>query len=347
MENESRRIKMEQSYHSFLMALKGKTVTIYKAGPESKKGKILDVKPDYIALHVQTNNNNNNNDNKKENEKNTNQNDQDTVVYYQVDHIKSVIEDTKTNSMQTLEELPEVEYYHSDCFIGLLEQFVDQTIQINQGGPQSKHGVLVAVFDDFLVLFTEDDGLVYFNTYHVKSVSKFKQNDNNDEANNQPVMLIPEWISVDEFHDVFKYLSHQWVSINRGGPDAMEGVLVENVGGHYTLVNNQEVMRIHPFHIQSISVGPKGHLKQQNNNQNNENKDQDKNEESSKETNESSSSCNESSSSKDESSSSKDESSSSSGKRSTGKKRSSRRRSSRRHSHKEKIIKTIDYKWKY
>ncbi|MDP4087536.1 MAG: spore coat protein [Bacillota bacterium] len=333
---------MEQSYHSFLMALKGKTVTIYKAGPESKKGKILDVKPDYITLYAQNNNNNNNNkDNNKENNTN-NQNDQNTVVYYQVDHIKSVIEDTKTNSMQIMEELPEVEYYNSDSFIGLLEQFIDQTIQINQGGPQSKHGVLVAVSDDFLVLFTEDDGLVYFNTQHVKSVSKFKQNEQNDETINQPTMLIPEWISVDEFHDVFKYLSHQWVSINRGGPDAMEGVLVENVGGHYTLVNNQEVMRIHPFHIQSISVGPKGHLKQQNNNQNNnqndnENKDQEKNEESSDESNESSSSSNESSSSSSE-------------RRSTGKKRSTRRSNRRRTSSrscKEKIIKTIDYKWKY
>jgi spore coat protein B len=317
---------MEQSYHSFLMALKGKTVTIYKAGPESKKGKILDVKPDYIALYVQNNN------------------DQNTVVYYQVDHIKSVIEDTKTNSMQIMEELPEVEYYDSNCFIGLLEQFVDQTIQINQGGPQSKHGVLVAVFDDFLVLFTDDDGLVYFNTLHVKSVSKFIQN---NETNNQPTLQIPEWICVDEFHDVFKYLSHQWVSINRGGPDAMEGVLVENVGGHYTLVNNQEVMRIHPFHIQSISIGPKGHLKQQNNNQNNNEK---KNEESSEETNESSSSSNESSSLSDESSSSSHESSSSSNKRrSTGKKRSTRRSNRRRTSSpsKERIIKTIDYKWKY
>ncbi|WML44109.1 spore coat protein CotH [Neobacillus sp. PS3-40] len=343
---------MEQSYHSFLMALKGKTVTIYKAGPESKKGKILDVKPDYIALHAENNNNNNNDQSKKDN--NDNQNDQNTVVYYQVQHIKSVIEDTKTNSMQIMEEQAEVEYFRSENFISLMEQFVDQTIQINQGGPQSKHGILVAVFGDFLVLYTDDDGLVYFNIEHVKSVSKFNENKQNDEnATNIPELQIPECVCVDLFQDVFKYFSHQWVSINRGGPDAMEGVLVENVGGHYTLVNNQEVMRIHPFHIQSISVGPKGHLKQNNNENNNENNDENKNQEQNEESsNECSSSSNESSSSSDESSSSSNESSSSSnGKRSSGKRRSSRkssrRRSNRHRSCRENIVKSIDYTWKY
>ena len=55
-------------------------------------------------------------------------------------------------------------------------------------------------------------------------------------------------------------MEHKWVSINRGGPEAMEGVLVENAGGHYTLVSNEEVLRIHPYHIRSISSGPKGSL---------------------------------------------------------------------------------------
>jgi spore coat protein B len=324
------------------MALKGKTVTIYKAGPESKKGKILDVKPDYIALYVQ----NNNNDNNKNNENNNNQNAQNTVIYYQVHHIKSVIEDTKTNSMQIMDVLDEVEYYQSNDFISLLEQLTDETIQINQGGPQSKHGKLVAVFDDFLVLFTEDDSLVYFNIEHVKSVSKHNQNNQNDENINKTELIIPEWVCADLFQDVFKYFSHQWVSINRGGPDAMEGVLVENAGGHYTLVNNQEVMRIHPYHIQSISVGPKGHLKQQNNNQNG---NQDENEESCNKNEESSSSHDESSSSREESSSSNEESSSTSRRRSTGKKssrKSSRRRKTCNRSNRENVVKTIDYIWK-
>lgn len=309
------------------MALKGKTVTIYKAGPESKTGKVLDVKPDYIALYAQ-NNNKDNKDNSKENEKNSkNQNDQNTVVYYQVDHIKSIIEDTKTNSMQITEELPEIEYYHSDSFKGLLERFVDQTIQINQGGPQSKHGVLVAVFGNFLVLFTDDDGLVYFNTQHVKSISKF----NGDEQDIQQTMLISNWICVDEFHDLFKDLSNQWVSVNRGGPDAMEGILVESMEGHYTLINNQEVMRIHPFHIQSISVGPKGHLKQQNNNQNKkENKNKEKNKKLSDESNESPRSSSEHRTTRK--------------KRSTGRSHKSRTSNSPR---RERVIKTIDYKWKY
>lgn len=329
---------MEQSYHSFLEALKGKTVTIYRGGPESKTGKLLDVKDDYITLNAQTNNNNNNNKNNDENNNNNNQNNnQNTVVYYQVQHVKSISEDSKTNSAQVLEEQEDVEYLEAESYVELIEQFTNETIQINQGGPESKYGKLVGISGDFLVMYTEDDGIVYTNIQHVKSVSKYNQNNQNEQENenNENEVQIPEWVCPDDFQDVFKHFSHQWVSINRGGPEAMEGVLVENAGGHYTLVNNQEVMRIHPFHIQSISGGSKGHLKQNNNQNNNqENKNQNQNEESSNQSEESSSS---------------QESSSSNEKRSTGNKKSSRKsgkRTSRNRSNREKVVKTIDYIWK-
>ena len=336
---------MEQSYHSFLMALKGKTVTIYKGGPESKQGRLLDVKPDYITLYAQNNNNNNNNKNNQNNQNNqnnnNNQNDnnnQNTVVYYQAQHVKSVIEDTVSNSMQLMEEQEEVEHFEGETFIELIEQLVEKTVQINQGGPESKYGLLVGVSGDFLILYTEDDGLVYVNSQHVKSISEYTQNNQNNQNNQngnvnnqQQEVQIPEWVIEDTFQDVFKHLSHQWVSINRGGPEAMEGVLVENVGGHYTLVNNQEIMRIHPYHIKSISSGPKGYLKQnnQNNNQDNSQNDNQNNNQNSNENN--------------NQSENKDSSKNSDGKSEKNEKKSG---SSSKHSSKEKVVKTIDYNWK-
>ena len=162
----------------------------------------------------------------------------------------------------------------ADTFAELVEQLAEETIQINQGGPESKYGVLLGMKNDFLHLYTEDDGIVYFNIHHIKSVSKYQNNNNNDNNNNnnnnQQQVVYPDTIDASDFGGVFKHLEHKWVSINRGGPEAMEGVLVENAGGHYTLVSNEEVLRVHPYHIRSISAGAKGSL--QNNNQNNNHK---------------------------------------------------------------------------
>ena len=69
----NRKSTQTQSYHSFLESLKGKTVTIYRGGPESKSGKLLDVKSDYVTLYAQDNNNNNNNNNNNQNNNQQNQ----------------------------------------------------------------------------------------------------------------------------------------------------------------------------------------------------------------------------------------------------------------------------------
>lgn len=333
--DKSSRDEGQQSFHSFLMALKGKTVTIYRGGPESKTGKLLDVQEDYITLYAQENNQNQNqaqNQNQTveqlQNEENKKQN---KIVYYQVQHVKSIIEDTKSNSIQVMDAGDEeIGCLEADNFTGVLAQMMDENIQINQGGPESKQGKLVGLSGDFLVLFTDDDGIVYINTHHVKSVSKNIKNNQNELL--EEAVVIPKWVKAEYFHDVFRCFSHQWVSINRGGPEAMEGVLVENAGGHYTLVNNQEVMRIHPYHIKSINCGPKGSLKQNKQ----ENKQENAQEESVENKSEENSSSEESSSS---SSSSSSEHKRSSRSKSTGRKR-------RRHSSRENVTKTIDYHWK-
>ncbi|MEK1830206.1 hypothetical protein AAAC51_17230 [Priestia megaterium] len=72
------------------------------------------------------------------------------------------------------------------------------------------------------------------------------------------------------FNDLFANLSHKWVSINNGGPEAVEGVLVQSRNGTFTLVQNNQVLRLQPRHVKTICVGAKGAFKQNDNNQNNE-----------------------------------------------------------------------------
>ncbi|NJI53303.1 spore coat protein CotH [Bacillus subtilis] len=233
----------EISYYNFLHSMKDKIVTVYRGGPESKKGKLAAVKSDYIALQAE----------KK-------------IIYYQLEHVKSITEDTN-NSTTTIEteEMPDADDFHS-----LIGQLMNQSVQFNQGGPESKKGRLVWLGDDYAALNTNEDGVVYFNIHHIKSISKHEP-DLKIEGQTPSGVLEADYLS-----EVFKSLTHKWVSINRGGPEAIEGILVDNADGHYTIVKNQEVLRIYPFHIKSISLGPKGSYKKEdekNEHQNQEDSD--------------------------------------------------------------------------
>ncbi|PAC87360.1 spore coat protein CotH [Bacillus subtilis] len=232
----------EISYYNFLHSMKDKIVTVYRGGPESKKGKLTAVKSDYIALQAE----------KK-------------IIYYQLDHVKSITEDTNnsTTAIET-EEMPDADDFHS-----LIGQFMNQSVQFNQGGPEFKKGRLVWLGDDYAALNTNEDGVVYFNIHHIKSISKHEP-DLKIEGQTPSGVL-----EADDLSEVFKSLTHKWVSINRGGPEAIEGILVDNADGHYTIVKNQEVLRIYSYHIKSISLGPKGSYKKED--QKNEQSQEDNN----------------------------------------------------------------------
>lgn len=351
---ESRKFARDEqsstTYHTFLNSLKGKMVTIYRGGPESKTGKLLDVSEDYVTLQVTNENDNNDGEetNKENHTNNNNENNKEqTVIYYQAHHLKSVSEDSKKNSMQLLEEEngEDVEYIQAENFFELIDRLKGEKIQINQGGPEVKNGDLLGSAQDFLVLNTEDDGVVYYHVYHVKSISKYKDNQNNE----QQTTTYPTYVEANTFHDVFKQLTHKWVSINRGGPEATEGVLVGNEEGHYTLVNNEEVLRIHPFHIKNISTGAKGYFKKMNNN---EEKDIEANQETTEDNgNDSKGNWDEAYSHDFRSDRESRHSRSSRNRRSDRDKEHRRsryddRRSYRRESIRENVLETIDYVWK-
>jgi spore coat protein B len=310
------RNSVQDSYHSFLESLRGKEVTIYRGGPESKSGILLDVQTDFVTVLAQNNNNKNNNQNAQNNQK------QNTVVYYNISHIASISENSVNNSTLKLQQETNTdltEFVQSDSFTGVVEQLEGKNVQINQGGPESKKGQVLGVIEDFIALFTQDDGVVYFNVQHIKSIAEINQNN----ANALEETAAPEFEHVSSFHELFGRMAHKWIAINRGGPEAMEGILVENAGGHYTLINNQEVMRINPYHIKSISSGPKGALKQQNqNNQQNDQQQQQQNSDANAQANTNENNAN--------NQNNKSES-----------KKSSSKRASR-----EKVVKTIDYVWK-
>lgn len=223
-------------------SLKGKNVTIYRGGPESKTGRLIDVQSDYIALGTENG-----------------------VIYYQAEHIKSISEDPIFNSMQSnLMQKEKIIYYQSKNFAGIMNNLKSKLVQINQGGPESKKGLLLDVKSDYAVVSTNDDGIVYYNIHHIKSIMT-PQNNNSQLGEEVTNLARQEYIGAPEFNQLFRQMTHGWVSINRHGPEALEGILVENTDGYFTLINNKEIYRIHPLHVRSISFGPKGLLKKLNN----------------------------------------------------------------------------------
>ena len=155
-------------------------------------------------------------------------------------------------------------YYQSKNFAGIMNNLKSKLVQINQGGPESKKGLLLDVKSDYAVVSTNDDGIVYYNIHHIKSIMT-PQNNNSQLGEEVTNLARQEYIGAPEFNQLFRQMTHGWVSINRHGPEALEGILVENTDGYFTLINNKEIYRIHPLHVRSISFGPKGLLKKLNN----------------------------------------------------------------------------------
>ncbi|WP_443951824.1 spore coat protein [Priestia megaterium] len=342
----------DKGYSSHFKPLKGRVVTVYRGGPESKTGYLVDVQSDYLILAVESNNNNDNNNGENNNQKNqNNQNNQNnnqqeyTLVYYHLAHVKSITEDTMSNSAQTFTGISaELELYRGKTFATTLSLMKTKYVQVNQGGPEKKAGQLLDVLGSFesayIVLLTEDDGVIYINTEHVKSVSEYQNNDgnqnNNGNQNNQSANQLflsqePEYMKSKNFNDLFANLSHKWVSINNGGPEAVEGVLVQSRNGTFTLVQNNQVLRLQPRHVKTICVGAKGAFKQNDNNQNNEETEENGDNEAAK--------------SKEERTGSRSRTGGRTGSR-TGSRSRGRRTGSRSSAPAEKVIKTKNYRWK-
>jgi len=167
----------------------------------------------------------------------------------------------------------------------MMNLFVGKTIKVDRGGPESRSGKLLAVFDDFFVLLTETDGVVFFKTNHIRSITESAKDDMKFD------IKVPEkfeFKKAENFVKLLESIRFQWVRINRGGPESFEGVLSE-VNKHFcSLIVKEEVVRVSMKHIRNISYGlkvesskndgdQKGNDKSDSSDNNNKNEDKDDN----------------------------------------------------------------------
>jgi hypothetical protein len=134
----------------------------------------------------------------------------------------------------------------------IMKCFIGKVIKVDRGGPESKIGMLMDASDDLIVLLTEDDGLVYYNSKHIKS---FTDNIKGNMKLNIEVPKDFKFIKAANFKELLDCLKFKWIKINRGGPEKLEGVLTEADNDSVFLINNQEIIRLSLIHIRSISYG--------------------------------------------------------------------------------------------
>ncbi|MGB2992305.1 MAG: hypothetical protein WBB47_06675 [Paenisporosarcina sp.] len=240
----------------YLSSLIGRAVQVYKGGPDSNVGVLLNVNSDYLTL----------------------QKEDGEIIYYKTEHIKSIREDSQIRFNSVLKVYDANNLFKADTFSELAVNFKDQTVRINGKGPESKLGTLLDVRDDFFVLSTDADGLIFYKEHHVKSLSHSipaatKDTEEAEEVDKvkggsssiaeeealEEVNKFAEMynqIAADTTNDLLSNLKYSWIKINRKGPESIEGMLVDANEDYLVLVVNNEIFRISTFHVKNFSVNP-------------------------------------------------------------------------------------------
>lgn len=131
----------------------------------------------------------------------------------------------------------------------LLKDLEGKVVKVDRHGPNAAVGFLVHVGEDFFILLTKKDGVVIYQTSHVKSVT----HDAKDEL--ELDLTVPEdfeCMTGDTFQDVLAQLIFHWIKVN---PEKIEGVLDAVTDDYITIINKNEIIHVSLFHIRNVSDG--------------------------------------------------------------------------------------------
>ena len=142
----------KQGAFQWLQSLTGRMVRLGAKGPESRYGRVVAVKEDYLALDTK----------------------EDGVVYYPLHHLKSIVYDGKDVSDVVYPPPPlEPGLAIFDTFQELLESMRWRWVQVNRSGPECLQGVLSDVLKGHVQVIAGTEVCRLF-TYHMKNISFVK-----------------------------------------------------------------------------------------------------------------------------------------------------------------------------
>lgn len=134
----------------------------------------------------------------------------------------------------------------------LLLSLINKVVRLNRGRQESRIGKIIASEEDHFVILTEKDGIMYYNMHHINSItinSRDGMKFNVEDPVEGSYLLAPN------FQAIVSGLSYQWVKVNLGGPEMIEGIMQEVTDEYITLFAKDEVVRVAMYHVRNISLG--------------------------------------------------------------------------------------------
>ncbi|KAB7668412.1 hypothetical protein [Bacillus sp. B1-b2] len=133
---------------ALLQTLVGKVVKVDRGGPESKVGKLVAVGEDFFTILIE----------------------KDGIVYYKMQHVKSLTENAKKSLPFELEIPAGFEFKYSTSFIGILDSLKYFWVKINRGGKDSIEGVLEDITSDYITVVSNEE-IIRLSTFHIRNIS--------------------------------------------------------------------------------------------------------------------------------------------------------------------------------
>ncbi|MFB0844351.1 hypothetical protein [Paenibacillus oleatilyticus] len=131
------------------------------------------------------------------------------------------------------------------------KSLIGSEVKINGRGPDAITGKLIGIHSNYVALSTED-GAVYVNTSHVKSILQSP-----NQKSSGTIGSVTTHIKASSFNDLLQELRHTFVKINRGGQEKLEGIISDVTSDHLIVIINNELIRVPLFQIKSVTVGLK------------------------------------------------------------------------------------------
>ncbi|MCL6598237.1 MAG: hypothetical protein K6T81_05790 [Alicyclobacillus macrosporangiidus] len=141
-----------------------------------------------------------------------------------------------------------------------MEDAIGKTIQLERDGPDKLVGKLAAIMGDCIALETAEHDVVYVNGQHIKTISEsvIPEVQVVRSAADTDVPPVeeerPPLLEATDFEDLLGKLRHRLVRVNHGGPNALQGVLIELRPGVVTILHDMKDYVHYPtYHIRSVT----------------------------------------------------------------------------------------------
>ncbi|WP_276352762.1 DUF6897 domain-containing protein [Cohnella caldifontis] len=165
--------------------------------------------------------------------------------------------------------------------LGPARQLIGRHVKINRGGPDSVEGVLLAVNGEVLVL-KSNGTIIYVNGTHVKSITEGKSQGRSGGGSggrsgqgSGSGGISAAIINASTINGVLARMRQQFIQVNRGGPEKLEGFLANMGDDFILLIVGREFVRVPIFHIKTVNFsGKSGGNKNNNKNNNQSNRNQ-------------------------------------------------------------------------